>query len=218
MTKNSQTRTARRRLLKALAGGSGAVVVSGSLPQRWGRPHVQSVVLPAHADATPGGVYLDLGVVLANGLGEVEPSRSPIRQLVDGLVPSAVAGGLEQAAVCVTDLGGGQALVRVALAVDCTADLQTVTSGVVRYQGTVAVGGSLTSLAPVTPGSDCNSCVDTVRASVASPLGPNAATGTLAVDLSLLIPTSEVQGPYFAPARPSCDPLPGEACESAIPE
>jgi hypothetical protein len=45
---------ARRRLLRALAvGGSGGAIASIAT---WARPEIQSVILPAHADATPGEI------------------------------------------------------------------------------------------------------------------------------------------------------------------
>ena len=42
----------RRKLLKSIAAGSGAVVAGKSLPESWSKPFVDSVVLPAHATTT----------------------------------------------------------------------------------------------------------------------------------------------------------------------
>lgn len=42
----------RRKLLKSLAAGSGAVVAGKSLPESWSRPVIDSVILPAHASTT----------------------------------------------------------------------------------------------------------------------------------------------------------------------
>ena len=42
----------RRKLLKSLAAGSGAVVTAKSLPESWSRPVVDGVMLPAHAQTT----------------------------------------------------------------------------------------------------------------------------------------------------------------------
>jgi hypothetical protein len=39
----------RRKLLKSIAAGSGAIVAGKSLPESWSRPVVDSVMLPAHA-------------------------------------------------------------------------------------------------------------------------------------------------------------------------
>ncbi len=45
--------TSRRKLLKSIAAGSGAVVAGKSLPESWRKPVVDSVVLPAHAETSP---------------------------------------------------------------------------------------------------------------------------------------------------------------------
>ena len=46
----------RRKLLKSIAAGSGAIVAGKSLPENWSRPVVDSVMLPAHAQ-TSGPIY-----------------------------------------------------------------------------------------------------------------------------------------------------------------
>ena len=43
----------RRKLLKSIAAGSGAIVAGKSLPESWSRPVVDSVMLPAHAQTSP---------------------------------------------------------------------------------------------------------------------------------------------------------------------
>ncbi len=45
----------RRKLLKSIAAGSGAVVAGKSLPESWAKPVINSVVLPAHAATTDDG-------------------------------------------------------------------------------------------------------------------------------------------------------------------
>jgi len=45
----------RRKLLKSIAAGSGAIVAGKSLPENWTRPVVDSVMLPAHAQTTCSG-------------------------------------------------------------------------------------------------------------------------------------------------------------------
>ncbi|MFC1630713.1 hypothetical protein ACFL2N_02145 [Pseudomonadota bacterium] len=56
----------RRKLLKSIAAGSGAIVAGKSLPESWSRPVVDSVMLPAHAQTStappappraPDGIY-----------------------------------------------------------------------------------------------------------------------------------------------------------------
>jgi len=44
--------TNRRKLLKSLAAGSGAVIAGKSLPESWTKPVVDSVLLPAHAQTS----------------------------------------------------------------------------------------------------------------------------------------------------------------------
>ncbi len=44
----------RRKLLKSIAAGSGAVVAGKSLPESWSKPVINSIVLPAHAELTDG--------------------------------------------------------------------------------------------------------------------------------------------------------------------
>jgi len=43
----------RRKLLKSIAVGSGAIVAGKSLPDKWTAPVVDSVLLPAHAQTSP---------------------------------------------------------------------------------------------------------------------------------------------------------------------
>ena len=42
----------RRKLLKSIAAGSGAIVAGKTLPESWSRPVVDSVLLPAHAQTS----------------------------------------------------------------------------------------------------------------------------------------------------------------------
>ena len=43
----------RRKLLKSIAAGGGAIVAGKSLPDKWTAPVVDSVLLPAHAQTSP---------------------------------------------------------------------------------------------------------------------------------------------------------------------
>ncbi len=49
---DKKSNDSRRKLLKSIATGSGAVVAVKSLPESWGKPIVDTVLLPAHAQAT----------------------------------------------------------------------------------------------------------------------------------------------------------------------
>jgi len=48
----------RRKLLKSIAAGSGAIVAGKSLPESWSRPVVDSVMLPAHAQTSEVVTYI----------------------------------------------------------------------------------------------------------------------------------------------------------------
>ncbi len=54
MTDN-KSNDSRRKLLKSIAAGSGAVVAGKSLPESWSKPIVDSVLLPVHAETTSTG-------------------------------------------------------------------------------------------------------------------------------------------------------------------
>ena len=49
----SESNKSRRKLLKSIAAGSGAVIAGKSLPESWGKPVADSVILPVHAETSP---------------------------------------------------------------------------------------------------------------------------------------------------------------------
>ena len=49
---NKKSNDSRRKLLKSIAAGSGAVVAGKALPESWSKPVVDAVMLPAHAETT----------------------------------------------------------------------------------------------------------------------------------------------------------------------
>ncbi len=51
---DKKSNDSRRKLLKSIAAGSGAVVAGKSLPESWSKPVINSIVLPAHAELTDG--------------------------------------------------------------------------------------------------------------------------------------------------------------------
>ena len=108
----------RRKLLKTIAAGSGAIVAGKSLPESWSRPVVDSVMLPAHAQTSPpapssgpfaGGATTQLPALESDSL---------FSQVTDSLVPQAQAGGLpiidyQNPYVCVEpNLAGDMATVK----------------------------------------------------------------------------------------------------------
>ena len=50
---DKKSNESRRKLLKSIAAGSGAIVAGKSLPDKWTAPVVDSVLLPAHAQTSP---------------------------------------------------------------------------------------------------------------------------------------------------------------------
>ncbi len=49
---DKKSNDSRRKLLKSIAAGSGAIIAGKSLPESWARPVVDSVILPTHAQTT----------------------------------------------------------------------------------------------------------------------------------------------------------------------
>jgi len=93
----------RRKLLKSIAAGSGAIVAGKSLPESWSRPVVDSVMLPAHAQTSPPAP--SNGPFAGNASDPITSleSDSIFAQATDTLVPQAQALiALENPYVCVT--------------------------------------------------------------------------------------------------------------------
>ena len=98
MTDNKAGKS-RRKLLKSIAAGSGAIVAGKSLPDSWSRPAVDSVLLPAHAmtslTESSGPADIQFGGLATGSL---------FANAADSLVPEAQASvppiGVTQ--VCVT--------------------------------------------------------------------------------------------------------------------
>lgn len=84
--KDKNSSESRRKLLKSIALGSGAVVAGKSLPESWSRPVVDSVMLPAHAQ-TSGLIYG--GTALMAALDSDD--QSLMAQVMDSLVPEVEA-------------------------------------------------------------------------------------------------------------------------------
>ena len=101
----------RRKLLKSIAAGGGAIVAGKSLPETWTRPVVDSVMLPAHAQ-TSGGFAGAAGGVSAS----ISQESNLFATLMDSMVEPAHANGRPtrtyKAEVCVDDNGNGTANVK----------------------------------------------------------------------------------------------------------
>ncbi|MDB4522266.1 hypothetical protein N9100_02525 [Gammaproteobacteria bacterium] len=85
----------RRKLLKSIAAGSGAIVAGKSLPESWSRPVVDSVMLPAHAQTSQP--ELSTGPFAGGATTQLPAleSDSLFSQINDTLVPQAQAGAIE---------------------------------------------------------------------------------------------------------------------------
>lgn len=55
---NKKSNESRRKLLKSIATGSGAVIAGKNLPENWARPVVESVLLPLHAQTSGAEITL----------------------------------------------------------------------------------------------------------------------------------------------------------------
>ena len=83
----------RRKLLKSIAAGSGAIVAGKNLPESWSRPVVDSVMLPAHAETTtPTPITGPFAGASDNSSGMLD-SDSLFAKAADSLIPEAQAGG-----------------------------------------------------------------------------------------------------------------------------
>jgi hypothetical protein len=80
---NKKSNESRRKLLKSIAAGGGAVIAGKSLPENWSRPVVDSVMLPAHA-VTSLEQYSSL-------ISAKMENDSLFASAMDGLIPEAEA-------------------------------------------------------------------------------------------------------------------------------
>jgi len=101
--KNSNKISARRKLLKGLIAGSGAVVVGKSLPENWSRPVVDAVMLPAHAQTSGPTAFTGSSTVVSL------PQDSHFARVVDGLINEAHAAEVILSAngICIKSDGAG---------------------------------------------------------------------------------------------------------------
>ena len=100
----------RRKLLKSIAAGSGAVIAGKSLPEKWSRPIVDSVVVPAHAQTSSYVYAANLSLLFTKADSETMMAGDE-SGLLDSLIPNANAGGggmmpITTEYLCITVLGG----------------------------------------------------------------------------------------------------------------
>lgn len=96
---------ARRKLLKGIAAGSGAVLAGRNLPDSWSRPVVDAVMLPAHAQTSMSS----FSGSNSNEQGSIAPDSKFARAL-DAMVNEANADVIEvifTAETCIQQSGDG---------------------------------------------------------------------------------------------------------------
>ena len=71
----------RRKLLKSIAAGSGAIVAGKSLPESWSRPVVDSVMLPAHAQTS---TEASCGPITATAVEFLDDDDDQVNVIYDG--------------------------------------------------------------------------------------------------------------------------------------
>ena len=105
MTDNKSSEN-RRKLLKSIAAGSGAIVAGKSLPENWARPVVDSVILPAHAQTSgEPAAFVSSGGPLP---GRVSiDGDSLFADITNTLVPEAKANGFFPEIPCIVNNGNG---------------------------------------------------------------------------------------------------------------
>lgn len=87
---SSREKPARRRLLKVLASGSGAVVGMKTLPAHWTQPVLDSVALPAHAQTSP-----DLSLSDPCGIDMQETEGNLVFSVSGAIVGGGDLGGIQ---------------------------------------------------------------------------------------------------------------------------
>jgi hypothetical protein len=107
MTDKNKTVENRRKLLKSVAAGGGAIIAGKTLPKEWSRPVVDSVILPAHAatslgpfSGSAGSVMLDSDSMLAQAMDAVIPQAHAQYEYVRNLSWCIVANADRTAADC----------------------------------------------------------------------------------------------------------------------
>lgn len=89
----------RRKLLKSITAGSGAIVAGKSLPESWSRPVVDSVMLPAHAQTSPPAPSSGPFAGSVGNIGGAIGTNSIFAKASDSLIPQAQAQGLVEGPV-----------------------------------------------------------------------------------------------------------------------
>jgi len=87
--KDDNSNKNRRKLLKSIAVGSGAVIAGKSLPEKWSKPIVDSVSIPAHALTSTRVYAANLSGIVGIGSEIMQAGNT----VIETLIPNAQAGG-----------------------------------------------------------------------------------------------------------------------------
>ena len=104
---DSKSAAARRRILKTLLAGGGVIAGAKALPEKWAKPVVESVVLPAHAQGSPVPLIFTTRPMPGPGPAKqptAKPEQSTASALLDMIIPPAEAEVLELCGVPLFDL------------------------------------------------------------------------------------------------------------------
>lgn len=157
----------RRKLLKSIVAGGGAVVAGKSLPESWSRPVVDSVMLPAHAQTSPPAasppppasqavLIYGANIVAENSHDGQETLHAKI---VDTLVPTAEAGegGPSAYFICIKVIDGVASIVFSPYA-SISGGYNMVRRGNIALDAEMKGEGTITASYPqdVSPDADCD--------------------------------------------------------------
>jgi hypothetical protein len=125
--KSKKSSESRRKLLKSIAAGSGAVIAGKSLPENWSRPVIDSVMLPAHARTSIfPSAFVSAGTLPSASLD----NGSLLADFADKLVPEAKANSFGPEIPCIINNGNG------------TVTVDAIILGTIKFQKTVTVGAA----------------------------------------------------------------------------
>lgn len=102
----SDIKQSRRRLLQTLAGTGGVFAAGKILPEHWGRPVIESVLLPTHGQMT--GMYVQSAGAATEQTASVEP-RNRVARMFYKFFPKAHAADInpDDVYVCVSPNADG---------------------------------------------------------------------------------------------------------------
>jgi len=104
-----KTSSSRRKLLKSVVAGGGAVTVAKMLPDQWARPVVDSVMLPSHAQTSFSafGPFVSFGPFVMNQPSVQLAEQGFSEELLEFFTPAAQAAVPEPTSVTLSSNASG---------------------------------------------------------------------------------------------------------------